>query len=108
MCLGQISQWLNKILTILHFIIQKYSTQSVPRNLFSDVVHNIHDSSPRPLNMREIKEEAKDIIYMDEINHECTLACPPGPPQTCTLYISKSLMGLEDMSNRKKDPKILY
>ena len=28
--------------------------------------------------MREIKEEAKDIIYMDEINHECTLACPPG------------------------------
>jgi len=32
----------------------------------------------RPLNMREIKEEAKDIIYMDEINHECTLACPPG------------------------------
>ena len=29
--------------------------------------------------MREIKEEAKDIVYMDEINHECTLACPPGP-----------------------------
>ena len=54
----------------------------VQRNLFSDVVHNFQDSSSRPLNMREIKEEAKDIIYMDEINHECTLACPPGPPQS--------------------------
>ena len=32
---------------------------------------------PRPLNMREIKDEAKDIVYMDEINHECTLLCPP-------------------------------
>ena len=32
----------------------------------------------RPLNMREIKEEAKDVVYMDEINHECTLLCPPG------------------------------
>ena len=27
--------------------------------------------------MREIKDEAKDILYMDEINHECTLLCPP-------------------------------
>ena len=70
---------------------------------FSDVVHNIQDSSSRPLNMREIKEEAKDIIYMDEINHECTLACPPGPPQTCTLYVSKSHMGPENISNRKKN-----
>ena len=32
----------------------------------------------RPLSMREIKEEAKDILYMDEISHECTLLCPPG------------------------------
>jgi len=32
----------------------------------------------RPLNIREIKEEAKDIVYIDEINHECTLLCPPG------------------------------
>ena len=32
----------------------------------------------RPLNIREIKEEAKDIVYVDEINHECTLLCPPG------------------------------
>ena len=39
---------------------------------------NRNDCPFRPLNMREIKEEAKDIIYMDEINHECTLACPPG------------------------------
>ena len=74
----------------------------VQRNLFSDVFHNIQDSSSRPLNMREIKEEAKDIIYMDEINHECTLACPPGSPQTFTLYISKSHMGPEVMSNREK------
>ena len=32
----------------------------------------------RPLNIREIKEEAKDIVYIDEINQECTLLCPPG------------------------------
>ena len=32
----------------------------------------------RPLNIREIKEEAKDIVYVDELNHECTLLCPPG------------------------------
>ena len=32
----------------------------------------------RPLNIREIKEEAKDILYIDEINHEVTLLCPPG------------------------------
>ena len=31
----------------------------------------------RPLNIREIKEEAKDIVYIDEINHECTVLCPP-------------------------------
>ena len=74
----------------------------VQRNMF---VHNIQDSSSRPLNMREIKEEAKDIIYMDEINHECTLACPPGPPQTCPMYISKSHMGPEDISNRNKRAK---
>ena len=77
----------------------------VQRNLFSDVFHNIQDSSSRPLNMREIKEEAKDIIYMDEINHECTLACPPGPPQTFTVHISKSHMGPEDISNRNKRAK---
>ncbi|XP_023331718.1 kinesin-like protein KIF17 [Eurytemora carolleeae] len=35
----------------------------------------------RPLNVREIKEEAKDILYMDEINNECTLLCPPAKQQ---------------------------
>ena len=43
----------------------------------------------RPLNVREIKEEAKDILYMDEINNECTLLCPPPKQQVinneCTL-----------------------
>ena len=32
----------------------------------------------RPLNIREIKEEAKDIVFIDEINQECTMLCPPG------------------------------
>ncbi|TRY60979.1 hypothetical protein TCAL_05689 [Tigriopus californicus] len=30
----------------------------------------------RPLNFREIKENAKDIVYMDEINNECTILMP--------------------------------
>ena len=32
----------------------------------------------RPLNIREIKQEAKDIVFIDEINQECTMLCPPG------------------------------
>ncbi len=30
----------------------------------------------RPLSMREIKADAKDIVYMDEINNECTILVP--------------------------------
>ena len=48
-------------------------------SFFSENILTESDPRFRPLNMREIKEEAKDIVYMDEINHECTLACPPGP-----------------------------
>lgn len=29
----------------------------------------------RPLNVREIKNNEKDILYMDEINNECTILC---------------------------------
>ena len=43
----------------------------------------------RPLNVREIKEEAKDILYMDEINNECTLLCPPPKHQVCQLFSVK-------------------
>ena len=35
------------------------------------------DQFIRPLNIREIKEEAKDLLYMDEINNECTILSPP-------------------------------
>ena len=27
----------------------------------------------RPLNIKEIKEDSRDVLFMDEINNECTI-----------------------------------
>ena len=52
----------------------------------SGMAEGIHVNIFRPLNVREIKEEAKDILYMDEINNECTLLCPPPKQVNITGY----------------------
>ena len=30
----------------------------------------------RPLNIKEIKEDSRDVLFMDEINNECTILVP--------------------------------
>jgi hypothetical protein len=46
-----------------------------------DILYSIFYCTSRPLNVREIKNNEKDILYMDEINNECTILCGDNRPQ---------------------------